>query len=217
VKGPWDGYAAGTWVHHKNTTTMQIPGVEMPPQVQETKQTLVQVTEEAWVVRTEVKMGESWMTGGEFPWPRKAPAVRTPDQPAPKVEELGSAPVTIEGKEYAAKKVRTTGTYPGGAGTVTTTTWASEEHGVLRSETESPGGLSSVMETLSLSKKVKVGDKEVVGRETKTVSRMPGGETTMVAITSDAVPGLAVRAETTASIGGQKTVTLSELVGFEAK
>jgi hypothetical protein len=213
MKGPWDGFGVGTWFHVKSSTTMQIPGVDTPPTVQEMKQTLVKVTDAEYTVRTEVKMGDAWTGASEFPFPRKGTPVE--GEVEPKREELGSDKVTVEGKEHGVKKVRITTTV---AGTTTTTlSWESAEHGALRSESTSPDGTSSVMEVTSLSKKAKVGDKELTCREMKTTSKMQGGESSMVMLWSDAVPGRVVRNEIASSMGGAKTNVVTELVAYETK
>jgi hypothetical protein len=211
---PWDGFADGSWVQMKNSTTMEMPGAPATPQVQETRQTLVKTTDEAWTIRTETKVGDAWENPFDFPFPRKAKPGESEDV-KPKEEDLGADKATVEGKEYAVKKVRTT--YTMGDVTTVTVSWVSAEHGALRAESE-VAGVKSTMEVTSLAKKVKVGDKELTVREMKTVSKAPQGDSTMIVQWSDGVPGRMVRTETTAAMGGAgKMHTVAELVAFEAK
>ncbi len=147
---PWDGFGVGSYVHLRSTTTMSVEGV--PPQTSESKQTLVKVTDEAFTIKQETKVGEDWM-GSEMPFPRKATGTPT-DVQGPKPEELGDENVSVDGKDYACKKVRYT------AMGATTTTWTHATEGVLKSETKA-AGTESTMTVTKLSTKVKAGDKEV--------------------------------------------------------
>src|SRR5688500_13304232 len=71
-KGVWDGFGVGSYVHQKSSTKMSgIPNMpNMEPQVTESKQTLVKITDDAYLVKYETKMGEEWQ-GHEMPFPRK--------------------------------------------------------------------------------------------------------------------------------------------------
>jgi hypothetical protein len=214
VKSPWD-FGVGSFVHMKMTTKMSMPGAPaMPDQVSETKQTLVKITDEAWIVKTETKMGETWMTGTEFPWPRKVNPGEVTKDVKVETEELGTEKVTVEGTAYECKKVRMKGAFG------TTTTWVNEKLGALKTETETPGTGTTTMVVTALAKKAKAGDKEVVCREQKSTSKTTMGpitsETTQVILTSDSVPGHTVRMEMTMS--GQMTMSqVSEIIAFEAK
>lgn len=210
-KGMWDGCAKDSWVQTKTTTKMQMPGVEMPDNTSETRQTLVKVTDDEWTVKTETKSGDAWVNANEFTIPRKvSKAVADAMKDAPKPEDLGTEKVTVDGKEYACKKSKTV--FNG----VTATSWVSEEHGLLKSVSEAAGGSTSESTVTSLEKKAKIGDKEVVCRETKTVSKAMGSETTVVILMSDAVPMHTVRMES-AMAAPMKSSTVMEVVAFEIK
>ncbi len=203
---PWDGFGVGSFVHMRSTTTMSIEGV--PPQTSESKQTLVKITDEAFTIKQETKVGDDWM-GSELPFPRKATGTPT-DVQAPKPEELGDENVAVDGKDYACKKVRYT------AMGMTTTTWTHATEGVLKSETKGPG-TESTMAVTKLSFKAKVADKEVEAREMVMVTKAAGTESKVTSWDSKAVPGGAVRSEMVTDMGGMKTTILTETVAFEAK
>jgi hypothetical protein len=209
-KGLWDGYGVGTWVTSKTTSKMTMPGMEaMPESVNESRQTLVKVTDAAWTIKTEMKTGEEWTNAMEMDIPRKAEAVTGT---TPKPEDLGTEKVTVEGKDYTCKKQRVTTP----AGTVTS--WVSEEAGLLKSESTTPSGDTTSTTVTALAKKVKVGTKEVVCREQKSVSKLMGNESTTTFLLSDAVPGHSVRTESTSSMGGgMKSTSVTETTAFEAK
>src|SRR5688500_3505161 len=133
-KSPWEGFGAGSWVHRKKTTKMSAPGLSMPEEIAETRETLVRVTDDAHMVHRETKTASGWESSGEFPFPRRAAAASMPeDGPVPRVEpeDLGTEKVTVEGKAIICKKARTK------VASTTTTTWTSQAHGVLKTETES--------------------------------------------------------------------------------
>lgn len=203
---PWDGFGVGSFVHTRSTTTMSVEGV--PPQTSEAKQTLVKVTDEAFTIKQETKIGEEWMAT-EMPFPRKATGTPT-DVQAPKPEELGDENVAVEGKDYACKKVRFT------AMGMTTTTWTHATEGVLKSETKGAGTETSMTVT-KLSFKAKAGDKEVDAREMVMLTKAGGAETKVTSWDSKAVPGGAVRSEMVSEMGGMKTTVLTETIAFEAK
>ena len=206
-KGMWDGCGQGSWVQMKTTTKTVMPGMEVPDSVSESRQTLVKVTDAEWVVKMETKTGDAWGNGMEITLPRVAP--KGTEKDAPKPEDLGADKVTIDGKEYAVKKWKTTV-----AGN-TVISWTSDDQGLLKSESTG-ADMSSTTEVTSLSKSAKVGDKEVSCRETKTVTKAQGAENTTVMLTSDAVPGGSVRMEMSMAKPTTMT-TVTETTGFEVK
>jgi hypothetical protein len=214
VKFPWD-FGVGSFVHTKTTTKMSVPGAPaMPEMVMENKQTLVKITDEAWIVKSEQGTGGSWMPGSEISFPRKFTGSDKTSEMKIETEDLGTEKVTVEGTAYDCKKIKAKGSFG------TTTSWTNEKHGVLKSETEATGGNTSTMTVTALAKKAKAGDKDVVCREVKNVSKMSMGpvasETTMVMLTSDAVPGHTVRSEMTTS-GQVSQTAVTEVIAFEAK
>jgi hypothetical protein len=206
VRMPWDGFGVGSFVHARTTTTSSVEGV--PPQTSETKQTLVKITDEAYTIQFETKVGEEWM-GTEMPWPRKATGAVAAVEP-PKPEELGDEDVTVDGKAYACKKTRIV------AQGMTSTTWIHATEGMLKSETKGPGTESSVVVT-KLAAKVKVAGKELEVREQVTVTKGPGTASTTTDWLSKVVPGGLVRSEAVSELGGMKTTTLTEAIAYEVK
>jgi hypothetical protein len=204
AKGLWEGCGVGSFVHQKMTMTMSMAGV--PPTTTEMKSTLVKVTDAAWTVKTETKVGEEWM-GAEMDYPRKATGT-APD--APKPEDLGEEKVTVEGKDLACKKQQVK------VGDQTVTTWTNDTYGVVRSESKGAGSETSSVLT-KLAGKTKVGDREVEYRETTTTAKSAGSETKMVTWQSDAVPGHVLRTESVADMGAMKSTTVTETVAFEVK
>jgi hypothetical protein len=224
-KSPWEGFGVGSWVHHKATTKMGGGGLSMPEEVEETRETVVRVTDDAHTIKREKKTATGWETTGESPVPRRTAPAPTPDAesvPKGESEDLGTEKVTVEGKAIECKKVRTK------VGDSTTTTWTSAKHGVLKAEGESGAGGGKTTRTrtvTALAKKVTLAGKELVCRETKTFVKMelpgvPSGSasdgTTSIELESDAVPGRKVRTETTGTRGPVTRSSLQQLVAFEA-
>ena len=204
-KGPWDGFGAGSSVTTKSTTSM--PGMDATST--ETRQTLVKVTDEAYVVKSEMKVGEEWM-GQEMTIPRKATG-EDPNLPKPKIEDLGTEKVTVDGQDYECKKQKTV------TGDASAISWTHEKHGALKVESTYPTGGSTMLVT-KLSTKVKVAGKELDCRETKVTSKMLGGmEMDMVSLDCDAIPGRSARSESTTKMGGVATKSVNEVVAFEVK
>ena len=208
-KGEWDGFGQGSWVLLRSTTKTISPDAHVD-NVSEMRKTLVKVTDAEWTVRMETKKGDTWGEATPLTIPRVAPKGTPDPKDMPKVEEIGAEKLTIDGKEYACKKQKIT--FMG----YVTLSWSSDEYGELKSETTEPDGSKSTKEVTSLAKKVKVAGKDVTCRETKTVAKPAGVDTTIVVLGSDEVPGHLVRMETTEA-GASKMVTVTEVVGFEVK
>ena len=207
-KGMWDACGEGTWVETKTTSSREMPGMTLPANVSETRQTLVKVTDAEWVMKTERKAGGAWTGGMEIKITRIAPknlaAVPTP-------EDVGSESVTVEGKEYPCKKTKLV--FAG----MTTVSWVSADQGVLKTESQMLLGATATMQVTSLSKKATVAGKEIACRESKTVSKGPGSEMSSVTLSSDAVPTHTVRQETTTAAGPAKIHAVTEVTAFEIK
>jgi|GEM_PF-2528370 len=203
---PWDGFAVGSSVHQRTTTTMSVEGV--PPQTSETRQTLVKVTDDAYTIQHETKVGDAWM-GMELPFPRRAAGAAAAVE-APKLEALGDEDVTVDGKAYPCKKVRSV--FPGGA----TTTWRHATEGVLKFEMKGPGVESSTLVT-RLAVTVKAGDRELEARASVRTSKGSGTEIKVTTWTSSAVPGGTVRSEMVTEMPGMKTTVVTETIAFQGK
>src|SRR5258707_904003 len=81
-------------------------------------ETLVRLTDDAHTINRESKTDTGWESSGEVSILRRDAAKPAPDDgSAPKVEDLGTEKVTVEGKAYDCKKSRTT------FGDTVTTTW----------------------------------------------------------------------------------------------
>ena len=224
VKSPWEGFGVGSWAHHKKLSKWT--GLSMPDMAEETRQTVVKVTDDAYTIKTEKKTTAGWESAGESPSSRRAAAISPPDDGSgPKVEseDLGTEKITVEGKAFECKKVRTK------IGESITTTWTSQTHGVLKtdSDNDAGGGKTHDIRTVTaFAKRVKLAGKELVCRETTLFTKMdlpgmPSGTahdgTTGVLLESDAVPGRKVRVETLGSGGPVTMTSVEELVAFEAK
>jgi hypothetical protein len=218
-KMPWDGFGVGSYAQHRKTTKMElamkVPGMPEGGQTTETRQTLVKVTDEAYTVKHETKVGGSWQ-GTEMTIPRKFDPrlMEMKDKMGAKVEDLGSENLKVDGKEYAAKKTKVE------VAGATTVSWTHETLGLLKSEmTSSMGGtaMKTTTEVETFAAKVKVGEKDVVCKKTKTTSKASTGDTTMSHWTSETVPGHQVKSESVMSMPQMKNVTTEELVAYEAK
>ena len=208
VKGMWEGCKEGSWVLNKTTTKGSMTGGEAPDTVSEMRQTLVKVTDEAWTVKMEMKVGDTWGEPMEVPYPRIAAKAAVDAKDAPKPEELGTEKVKVDGKDYDCKKTKQT------EGKTSTISWVNEAEGLLKSETT--GELTMSMLVTTLAKKAKIGEKEVTCRETKILSKLAGFDSTLVQLTSDDVPTRVVRQEMTLPLPA-KSSTVQEMTGFEIK
>ncbi len=225
AKSPWEGFGVGSWVHVKKVKKMDFPGMAMPDEVTDVRETLVRRTDDAHTVGRESKTDETgWASTGEVSYPRRdAPGPAPGGGAAPKVEDSGTEKVTVEGKAYDCKKSRTT------SGDTVTTTWTSASQGVLKTEVESPemnGRIKDVRTVTAFAKKVNLAGTDLVCRETTTFTKFerpgvpsggPGDGTTAVELTSDAVPGRRVRMEISTKRLSASISSLEELVAFEAK
>ena len=209
-KGEWDGFGQGSWVLMKTTSKTITADMQVPDTVTEMRKTLTKVTDAEWVVTMETKAGDTWGVSTPMTLPRVAPKGAPDPKDMPKVEELGADKVTIEGKDYACKKQKVS--FMGDVGL----SWVSEEHGELKWESTEADGSTTRREVTSLAKKVKAAGKEVTCRETKTVAKPAGIDTTIVVLASDDLPGHLVRMESTEA-GAVKTNTVTEVVAFEIK
>jgi hypothetical protein len=206
-KSPWEGFGAGSYVHQKTSSTMSgIPNMpSMPPQESESKMTLVKVTDDAWTVKMETKVGGSWQAN-EMVIPRKAPPGTEP-----KVEDLGTEMLTIDGQSLSCRKQKVVV-----AGTESLT-WTNAEHGAVKSESTVAGQRVSTVVT-KLAGKTTVAGTEVPYQERVTTMTSPAGDTTTTQWSSSAVLGGVLRSEmTTAMPGGMTTKVVTETIAFEKK
>lgn len=209
LKSPWDGFAEGSWVLHKATTKEQGGDPPTPDSVLETRMTLTKVTEKAYAIKLDQKIGEDWI-GTDLDFPRVGSDLSAP-APDAKVEELGEEKLIVDGDVAVnCKKQKTT------AADAVTTSWTSEKYGLMKSESKGAAGESAV-EVTKLETKVKIKDKEVVCRVTRTTMKSAEFELTSSTWTSDAVPGGEVRTESTTKMGGRTSTTVKETSDFEKK
>jgi hypothetical protein len=210
-KSPWHGFGPGSTVHRKMTTTTTMGGMAMPPQVIETRDTLVSQTDAEVVVKSEQKMGEMPWQSQETKIPLGQGALTGVE--APKEEDLGKDKVTVEGKEYEVAKKRVV--TPVG----TNVFWIHEKHGLLKSEGTVPGGGKTVVSVTRLAVPVKVGERTLTCRETRTTSSgaAQGMDMDSTMLTSEEVPGGLVRMEMKTTMQGMVSSAVTETVSFEKK
>ncbi len=213
IPSPWDGFGVGTWVTMKTTTQreMAIPGVpSMPAQTSERRQTLVKVTDEAYVVRHDTKAGDQWVNGAEISYPRVAKAL--PGAPADvKPEEIGKEKLTVDGTEIECRKMRTL------ALGQTMVMWVSDSAGVLKTETSMPNGGTTRMTVTSLSKKATVAGKDLACREEVTTTEAPEMSVKSTRIQNATVPGGLVRSESVMRAKQMTMTTVEEVTAYEVK
>ena len=205
---PWAAFKEGSTATHKTTTK----AAGAPDQVEEERTTIVKLTEKEVTLKMEKKVGEAW-EATEVKMPRvftMPEGMEMPKPPTPEV--LGEEKLKIDDTEYAVKKVKTT--YPGG---MTTISWENKDLGSLKSETTMGGDDKTTTVVTAVAKKVSVGGKELVCRETKTTTSMMGTETTNTLLTSDGVIGGTVRTESTSKTPAGTQSMVEELTAFETK
>ena len=151
----WKGFGVGTMVHMRTTTEMTMP--QMPTggrkTVKEQKETLVKVTDEAYVVKAESKSADGkWEPLDESTIPKEKKS-------SAKVEDLGEGEVTVGGEKLACKRKKVTRTE--GGDVVTMVAFVHDKHGVVRIELDQGGAIQAT----KLSLQRKVGDMTLECRE----------------------------------------------------
>lgn len=211
LPSPWDGFGEGSWVIQK-TTNKQV-GDDAAAAEATQRITLTKITEQAYTIKTEIKVGEEW-TGSEYEMPRAYKAPTEEKTEAPKAEDLGSETLTVDGTAIECKKTKVVV-----AGS-TSISWTSEKYGVVKNETTGPAG-DSTTELVKIKGVVKIKGKDVECQVTKTSFKSPQMENVTTSYASPSIPGGMVRAETSMKIvvGDAKTETTSvmEVTDFEKK
>ncbi len=211
LPSPWDGFGEGSWVIQK-TTNKQV-GDDAATAESTQRITLTKITEQAYTLKTEIKVGEEW-SGSEYEMPRayRDPAEAKTD--APKPEDLGAETLTVDGASIECRKTKVV------AAGSTSISWTSEKYGVVRNETTGPAG-DSKTELVKLKGVVKVKGKDVECQVTKTSFKSPSMENVTSTWASPSIPGGMVRAETSLKIvvGDARTESSSvmEVADFEKK
>lgn len=205
-KGPWDGFGEGSWVLQKMSAKVEMPGMDAPSNESVTRQTLVKVTDKAYTVKSEQKVGEEWM-GSEMELPRTA-ATGATTEPTP--EELGAEKVSVDGEELPCRKRKVVA-----AGTETIS-WVHESKGTLKWTSKGPAG-EGTFQVLSFKEKLTVKGKEVVCTKSTTVMKGTQGDSTTTMWSSDAVPGGLVKMETASAMAGMKSTSVVEVTDFEKR
>jgi hypothetical protein len=149
-KSGWEGFAPGSFVHLRITTTWSDPA--KAPDVVETKHTLVEVTDQGWVTRVETRKADRWIPAEPRRVLRSPPPVH---DPGAKLEDLGKEKVTIEGIEYECAKTKSV------LAERTSISWTHEKLGVLKWETASDGDDRMWMLVTRLAAKAMVAGKEI--------------------------------------------------------
>ena len=208
VKDAWASFKPGSSVTMRSVTRMGGDAGDQPPQ--ESRMTLVSVSDKEYVLKSEAKIQGEWL-GQDVTTPRTAAApVAEPDKTA-KPEDLGEDKLTIEGQEYVCKKQKSL------ANGTTTISWVYKDTEVLKTQSTGPGEAKSTSEVTALRKKLKVAGKDLTCRETKSTSKSETSETTTVWVTSEEVPGFTVRTEMTMRAPGMMMTTVTDVTAFEVK
>jgi hypothetical protein len=207
-KNPWTSFKPGSSVTMRTKITYPKGMPDDPPH--EHRMTLVSLNDEEYVLKSETKSEDAWTDLEEKTHSRKPSSDDTDKKPAP-AQALGEEKLSVDGAIYVCKKTKTT------SNGATEITWVHKQHGELKSETSGPGDKKSTTIVTALAKKVKVAGKEVSCRETKTSSSREGVESTIVILTSDAVPGGTVRVEVSGTRQGVSVNSVTEVTAFEAK
>src|SRR5438105_3762080 len=181
-KDSWTSFKPGssatlkTWIK----TTPEVPRLMGKGEL---RMTLVSISDEEYVVKSEKRSdsGGEWTDSEENTHSRK-PTADDAEEAAP-AQALGEEKISIEGTAYVCKRAKT---ISNGA---TEITWVHKQHGKLKSERSGPGDKKSTTIVTALAKIVTVAEKKVSCREEKTSSSDAGIESTIVQVTSDAVPG----------------------------
>ena len=224
----WGRYGVGTTIHHRTTTESTVPGMEPQRILNETKKTLIRITDTHYVLESETTMAGRTQTSEE-----KVPKTGGPDALARVVpfaagtvkarKVVGRESVTVAGTEYDCTKVELTfpcspnarGSSCGGSGTgddtFVTTIWEHPTHGLLKMM--STGGWGMDLETAALD-----AEHEVDGRALRCKATTLSREG-MVTKRLDCreVPGELVRSEVSIEQGPMKSRALTELVAFTPK
>ena len=206
-RSPWESCGVGTMVHHRTITEFQHPFLEKhrdqlpaPPRFEtEVKRTLLKLTKDSVVVKTEQSLQGKWKERTST-----LPRQSTP----PKVEDAGEGIVLLADKPLRCKKKRLTWErYK------EVVVFVHEKHGVVRVDTIRP--IKTVLQLKRLNVPLAVAGTKLMCREYALSSISKG--MTGTKLLSLQVPGLTVRLKRTSSKpGSQKVVrVVTELIGFK--
>jgi len=211
VPSPWDGFGEGSWVIQK--TTNKQAGDEAATGETLQRVTLTKVTDQAYTIKAETKVGDEWM-GSEYDAPRVAAATSEAGVDAPKPEDLGTEKLTIDGVSVECRKSKFV------AMGSTSISWTHEKHGVVKTESTGPAG-ESRFEILKFKAIVKVKGKDVECQVTRTTFKSPQMDNVTTTYASPSIPGGTVRAEIASKMtfGDTKSESTSvmEVTDFEKK
>jgi len=226
---PWAGFAPGTMVRYRTTTDIKVRGRDdlNRTEVEETRLTLVEITETEYVIKVEKRIDGEWAARKV----RTSRVYRT-DAARSGVEEEGEGKETlsIEGKAYVCTKKKLADVSdlldgPPGPGEVrrpedrkSGVVWEHETLGVLKVEAREPTERGTATTTLVATKidvTHEVGEATLSCREFTWSTNMIGGKT--VRLESVAVPGRTVLTTGEVEQGPVKMSHRKELVGLTIK
>jgi hypothetical protein len=207
AKDGWTAFKPGSSVTTRTVMRMGGDAGDQPPQ--ESRTTLVSVSDKEYVLRSEVKLAGEWQ-GKETTVPRAAPESGDAAQSLP-AEAVGEEKLTIDGQEFACKKMKTVS-----QGT-TTINWTYQDKDVLKSESTGPGDRKTTFVVTALRKKVTVAGKELLCRETKSTVKTETSENSSTSVTSESLPGGLVRSETLTRSIGMAISSVTDVIAFEVK
>ena len=197
----WEGYAVGTTFTEKSEQKSP-----MGTMVTETRKTLVKIEADKFTIKVETKSamtGKQWKTAQETDKRQKAITFE--------LKDAGAESVKVGEATYACKKVL--GTKIEGASREPMTFWVHDTHGVVKFESQSPGGPKVAFSASKLSVEKKVGDATFKCREFSG-SVMGGKMTMLIALNS---PERTIAVNMSMNQGGMQMTNKKEVTSVTLK
>ncbi len=224
---PWAAFAPGTMVQYRTTSDIKVTGRDdmNRSNVKETRLTLVEITEDEYVIRVEERVDGEWAARTV-----RESKVRKTDSDRSMLEDDGEGSLSLGDKTYVCTKkkvadVRDLLDGPRGPGEVrpdgeskSGVVWEHETLGVLKVESRTPAERGTATTTL-LATRIdvlqRIGETALSCREFTWSTNMVGGRT--VRLESLAVPGRMVLVTGEVEQGPVKMSHRKELVGLTIK
>lgn len=204
----WDGFAPGTWVQHRITPQPGLPKSER-------RETLLSRDEKGTRMRLQMH------PEGQGEWPKGSESFLArvrPEGVTLASKDLGVEEVEVDGKKVSCTKREITGVVAGKP-IRTRAIWQDDTGAVLRWTQEDGDGWATTYQVLRPAVPFQVGERKLACREIRKTSKSSSMqmEFQSTELWCPEVPDFVVRAETTQSMGPQKSTQVTELQAFEAK